>query len=214
MSSLIDDHRIDGVASGILGEDYNYVISDGNFYVGDTQWHSDYRIAKPSIKAAFYLDEVTADTGALRVIPGSQKIDDTFSNTLHEMMPTQRESHTEEPLGVYGDQIPAVALESKPGDLVCFDRRIKHASFGGGTRRRMFTMVFEPHGEDETDMAAIRRHIGQLSIFWCERAYGEVMINTASPQRMVHLQQRLANDGHLPELTRKAKLEMDEPQRG
>ena len=25
----------------LLGEDYNYASSDGNYYVGDTKWHSD-----------------------------------------------------------------------------------------------------------------------------------------------------------------------------
>ena len=42
MSSLIDDPRLDGMASGILGDDYNYVLSDGNFYVGDAQWPVSY----------------------------------------------------------------------------------------------------------------------------------------------------------------------------
>ena len=213
MSSLIDDPRLDGMASGILGDDYNYVLSDGNFYVGDTQWHSDYRIPKPSIKAAFYLDEVAAESGALRVIPGSHMINDNFSSTLHEIMPSGREANTQALLGIYGDQVPAVALESKPGDLVCFDRRIKHASFGGSSRRRMFTIVFEPHYEDN-ELEKVHDHIGSLSRFWCDRAYGETMIRTASPQRMVHLEQRLANDSHLAELTRKARLEMKEPARG
>ena len=48
-----------------------------------------------------------------------------------------------------GKDIPAAALETMPGDLVVFDRRIKHASFGGGTRRRMFTMVLEQRYRDE-----------------------------------------------------------------
>ena len=41
LSALIDDPRIDGVASALLGDDYNYETSDGNFYVGNTRWHSD-----------------------------------------------------------------------------------------------------------------------------------------------------------------------------
>ncbi|MCX8214072.1 MAG: hypothetical protein OTJ97_06140 [SAR202 cluster bacterium] len=40
------------------------------------------------------------------------------------------------------------------------------------------------------------------------------MVETANPARMVHLEQRLANDDHLPELVRKAREEMDEPSRG
>ena len=213
LSGLLDDPRIDGIASAILGDNYNYVVSDGNYYVGDTHWHSDFRLPKPTIKAAFYLDEVRADSGCLRVIPGSHRLDDVYGTALHGMMPAGRESHTEKTLGIPGREVPAVALASRPGDLVCFDRRIKHASFGGGTRRRMFTIILEPrYGDDELDL--IRAHIGTFSRFWAERAYGEIMIKTASPQRMVHLEQRLANDGHLAELTRKAKQQMEEPARG
>lgn len=41
LSSLIDHLLIDGFLSAVLGDDYNYSSSDGNFYAGDTNWHSD-----------------------------------------------------------------------------------------------------------------------------------------------------------------------------
>ena len=47
-----------------------------------------------------------------------------------------------------------------------------------------------------------------------ERAYGEAMIRTASPERMRHLEQPLSNDGHLAELSRQARERMAEPSRG
>ena len=213
LCGLLDDPRLNGIATTILGDDYNYTLSDGNFYVGETNWHSDFRLPKQTIKAAFYLDEVTRDSGCLRVIPGSHKTGDVFAMSLIDMMPSQRQQRIQETLGIHGSDVPGFALESRPGDLVCFDRRIKHASFGGGTRRRMFTMVLEPrYPDDELDI--LRTHIGTLSRFWAERAYGDTMIDTAGPERMVHLEQRLANDGHLAELTRRAKQEMDEPDRG
>ena len=212
---LLDDPRIEGVAGDILGHDFNYSNSDGNFYVGDTGWHSDLGHAAPylTMKIAFYLDEVTKDTGCLRVIPGSHTSGDSFAGTLSDMMPSMKEFTTEEALGVAGKDIPAGALETMPGDLVVFDRRIKHASFGGGTRRRMFTMVLEQRYRDE-DLPDLRNKIGTLSRWWMERAYGPTMIETAGPGRMVHLKQRLANDGHLAELSQKAREEMAEPSRG
>ena len=39
--SLVDDPRIDGLATSLLGEEWNLMGSDGNYYAGDTQWHSD-----------------------------------------------------------------------------------------------------------------------------------------------------------------------------
>jgi len=40
------------------------------------------------------------------------------------------------------------------------------------------------------------------------------MVATAGPERMVHLEQPMANDGHLAALALKARAEMDEPSRG
>jgi hypothetical protein len=34
LSSLIDDPRLDGIFVSLMGGDYNYIGSDGNFYVG------------------------------------------------------------------------------------------------------------------------------------------------------------------------------------
>ena len=199
LCSLIEDQRLDGIPTAILGNDYNYVSSDGNFYVGDTPWHSDFSRPKKTIKAAFYLDEVMRDSGCLRVIPGSHKIGDTFETLLKETIITESLKETLA-LGVHASEVPSFALECKPGDLVCFDRRIKHASFGGGTHRRMFTIIFEPrYPDDELDI--LRSIIGINEGFLAKRAYGDIMINTAGPKRMVHLEQRLANDGHLAELT-------------
>ena len=212
LSALLDDPRIDAFASAVLGSDYNYKSSDGNLHVSDTAWHSDAVFPKPTIKAAFYLDEVTEATGCLRVIPGSHKTGDVYATAFSDMIPQVDQQHIEQTLGLHGSQVPAVALESRPGDLVCFDRRIKHAAFGGGTRRRMFTVILEPrHAEDELD--SLRANIAVLARYWLEQAYGEIMIKTASPERMVHLEQRMANDDHLPELARKAREEMDEPER-
>jgi hypothetical protein len=50
--------------------------------------------------------------------------------------------------------------------------------------------------------------------FWVERAYGEAMIRTATPERMRHLEQPLANDSHLAELSCQARERMAEPSRG
>ena len=215
MSALLDDPRILGIAGSLLGDDFNYTASDGNYYVGDTGWHSDGYVDRKymSVKMAFYLDPVTQDTGCLRVIPGSHKVGDGFAEMLHETVPNSKTNRTEDIWGVTGSEVPAAALETQPGDLLMFNHSIKHASFGGDTRRRMFTInLQERHAEE--DLGELREDIAVLARFWHERAYGETMLRTASPERMVHLEQRLANDGRLPDLVRKAKEEMAEPSRG
>ena len=201
----------------MLRDDYNFYTSDGNFYVGDTLWHSDgYRDTKYlSFKLAFYLDPVTADTGCLRVIPGSHKYRDTFADSLQKV--TDLRSEVDNPSmelwGVDGSDVPAIPLEVKPGDLLMFNHRLKHSSWGGGDRRRMFTLNFEQRYAEE-DIEQLKARIGSLARFWADRAYGDLMIETASPKRMVHLEQYLANDGHLAEMARDAREKMDEPSRG
>lgn len=215
LSALLDDQRILGIAGSLLGDDFNYTASDGNYYVGDTGWHSDRYVDRKymSIKVAFYLDPVTEDTGCLRVIPGSHKSGDRFAEMLHEAAPGSKINRIEEAWGISGAEVPALALETQPGDLLLFNHSTKHASFGGGTRRRMFTINFQKRHAKE-DLEDLRNEIAGLARFWHEKAYGETMLRTAGPDRMVHLEQRLANGRHLPELVRKAKEEMAEPSRG
>ncbi len=214
LSALLDDPRIDGTASDLLGDDYTYAASDGNFYVGDTRWHSDGYARTPYryLKFAFYLDPVARDSGCLRVIPGSHHRGDRYAEGLHDIMSSIRTERAAERLGVSGSELPAAALESQPGDVVMFDQDLKHASFGGGTRRRMFTMNMSERFADD-DVEALRQDVASLARFWCTRAYGPAMIETAGPRRMRHLEQRLAHDDHLPELVRQARREMRAPAR-
>jgi hypothetical protein len=215
LSSLLDDPRIDGIAASILGEDYNYAISDGNFYVGDTQWHPDFSHRKvASFKMAFYLDPVGRNSSCLRVIPGSHNLGDQYAQALREVVPNDKSSQTAALWGVRGSEVPSVALEIRSGDLIMFNHRTVHASFGGGTRRRMFTLNMEGR-YGEADLPALGddmvRTTGRAMH---ESAYGEAIVRTASPPRMVHLEQRIANDGHLPELVSRLREERDGPGRG
>ena len=215
LSALLDDPRIDDVAGELAGNDYNYTGSDGNFYVGNSRWHSDgyARSAYRNIKFAFYLDPVGHDSGCLRVIPGSHHRGDDYAESLQNIMSSQRTWTMADRVGVSGQELPAVALETHPGDMLMFNQDLKHASFGGGTRRRMFTInVSERFADDDLD--ELRKDIAGQARFWIERAYGDAMIRTAGPRRMRHLEQRLANDNHLPELVRQARQAMSEPSRG
>ena len=215
LSALLDDPRVDDVASELVGDDYNYAGSDGNFYVGNSRWHSDgyARSAYRNIKFAFYLDPVARDSGCLRVIPGSHHRGDDYAESLQNIMSSQRTWTMADRLGVTGQQMPAVALETHPGDVLIFNQDLKHSSFGGGTRRRMFTINVSERFADG-DLDELRKDIGGQARFWIERAYGDAMIRTAGPGRMRHLEQRLANDDHLPELVRQARQATSEPSRG
>ena len=209
LCALLDDERIVGIASSLLGDDFNYTGSDGNYYVGDTNWHSDgWHTKYTYIKIALYLDPLTRDTGCLRVIPGSHRNGDWFADTLQGKV-----RKSEENFGIHGRDVPAIALETIPGDLLLFNHNTKHAAFGGGSARRMFTINLSQRYRDE-DLADLREYVGHLSRFWVDRAYSEKMVRTADSARLRHLEQIMANDYHLAALSRKARAEMAEPSRG
>jgi hypothetical protein len=215
LCSLLDDERVEAIGAGLLGTDFNYMSSDGNYFVGDTGWHSDGYLRAPgyrSIKLAFYLDPVGRDTGGLRVIPGSHRIGDAYAEGVHETIPTSGSNQTEANWDIAGTEVPAIVLEAVPGDLVVFDHRIKHAAFGGGTQRRMFTINLQERFREE-DEELLRECIASLAGFWTERAYDPAIVESAGPARMRHLEQRLAHDDHLPALVTEARQEMDEPSR-
>ena len=111
-----------------------------------------------------------------------------------------------------GTDVPAVVLEVQPGDLIAFNHRIKHASFGGGTSRRMFTINLQQRFRDE-DQELLRECVASLAGFWYDRVYTPLMVETAGPERMRHLEQRLAHADHLPDLVAKARQKMSEPNR-
>ena len=112
LCTLLDDSRVVGIASDILGDDFNYASGDGNYYSGDTGWHADGGYPEIfAIKIAYYLDPLRRDTGCLRVMPGSHR-PDSFWRTENV---SPRDS--QELWGVPPSEVPGnVALETNPGD--------------------------------------------------------------------------------------------------
>jgi hypothetical protein len=209
LSSLLDDPHILAIAASTCGDDFAYCSSDGNYYVGDTGWHSDTISPNyPYVKIALYLDPLTRDTGALRVIPGSHLFGDRYADQVHRQI-----GRSDQFWNMSGKDVPAAALETQPGDVVCFNQNLKHASFGGGQWRRMFTINFTSRFTEDR-MEDMRNYISSFARFWVNRVYGDAMLRTATPERLRHMDQLMANDGFLAELSRKARETMPEPARG
>ncbi|MGA7305961.1 MAG: phytanoyl-CoA dioxygenase family protein [Rhodothermales bacterium] len=197
LCALLDRDDIIAAVSNLIGSDFNYMGSDGNYYAGDTTWHRDGHMASNSyIRVALYLDRVTHDTGCLRVMPGSHT--DAGLELWHD--PVLRDS--ERVWSLHQRDLPSYSIESEPGDVLIFSHRLLHASFGGGSSRRMFTMNLGRHAQTEQEiddlieygsLHFVRNGIGQ--------PYADQMIATASPQRRVHLSQfpmywQASNDRH------------------
>ena len=165
----LDDTRIHDIAASILGDDFNYTTGDGNLYVGDTRWHSDGYSPNqiPSIKITFYLDPLTRDTGAARVIPGSHRCGEAFAEDLQENI-----KDIDDRWGVTPEELPCVVVETVPGDIVAFWHNTKHAAFGGSKRRRTFTMNFCEHVPDDR-LEEFQDTLSKEGRFWIDRLLGE-----------------------------------------
>lgn len=207
LSSLLDDARVVGICSSLLGDDFNYLTSAGNKYVGDTGWHSDTLMEKrwpgdlKSINLSFYLDPVTKDTGCLRVIPGSHFIGDQFTENLKASFASR---DLTELWGVDRTEVPSVPLEIRPGDLLVFNNYMKHASFGGGNNRRVLLVNFSRHYTDD-HLDELYEYISTFAPYWVEDLIGEETLRTADENRMQHLRQILEHQGHLAALSRQAR---------
>ncbi|MBP9912748.1 MAG: phytanoyl-CoA dioxygenase family protein [Opitutaceae bacterium] len=184
LCALLDHPGILEAVGNLIGPDFNYVSSDGNYYSGDTTWHLD--TAYPSnsyIKVAFYLDRVTRDTGALRVIPASHR-----DEMLHVWNDVTLRGAPQN-YGCEQRDLPAYALESEPGDVLIFSHRLRHASFGGGNRRRMFTMNLGRRARTPQEIEDFIGYVGQWAKHASGEPYGPAMLAGAPPARKVHFAQ-------------------------
>ena len=204
LCALLDDARIIGLCNEVLGEDFNYASGDGNYYSGDTGWHPDGNLNQLfAVKIAFYLDPLARDSGCLRVLPGSHH-PDHFVRAQHIDLNNAQALFGVEPRDMPGN----LALETQPGDLVIFNHDLYHASFGGSTRRRMFTMnLTRPCSTQRTwkrcaSMSA-SAHRWRTAWIWAGMLSYRTT-STAGPQRMRHLRQCAdLHDELFPQFARK-----------
>jgi hypothetical protein len=142
---LRDDPRVANLASALLGHERTYTGSVGNVFNSYIYWHSDYfRSNVPQgtkIKIAFYLDDLDADRGALRVIPGTNH-QGSFRDSIYDENRIAKPGDLARVFGVPEDELPCWAIASQPGDVVVFNNTTLHANFNGGPNRRMFSLQF------------------------------------------------------------------------
>jgi Phytanoyl-CoA dioxygenase (PhyH) len=185
LHKLLEDDRIYLSVEQVLGPGFVWIGSDGNLYVGDTGWHPDNSASYRRLKVAFYLDPVGAQTGCLRVIPGSHL--PGMGDKLREFWPIDKT--LESPFGISGSQVPFFPLESLPGDVVFFNQRLFHSAYGGRTGRRMFTLNFGAKPSGEPDYDYLRRmyqnnikNQDEMGYTKRDRIYTDAFLHSDSPR--------------------------------
>ncbi len=174
LCALLDNARVDGLLSGLLGADYNYLGSGGEMYVGDSLWHPDcHGDPVVQVKWAMYLDPLTRDTGALRLVPGSHRQGWQGNLDTHALW------------GVGMEKVPCVVSDNQPGDVIVFNQMTLHNALGGGNRRRMLNILACSVCRTETEQAFLRRRLPASR----EELHWDIMRGTATARRMRHLEQ-------------------------
>ena len=155
-ASMPEDPRVLVPAQQLCGKDVIGNGTDAHFALGNTNWHADtgwqpdFIEKREAVKYHFTLDPVTAETGALRFVPGTHLLRGKervlFGQNIDEMSP---------------EDVPCHAAATHPGDVIIFDIRIWHASIGGPPGRR--TSNIEYFSNPDTEEAAEKlREIGRL----------------------------------------------------
>jgi hypothetical protein len=137
--SLLD--RAETVAAAAFGGPVLPTRAKGTRYYGETPWHTDSDLPLRSVGFLAYLEPVGADSGALRVIPGSHH--PQFREAIRGMSATCLRDQS----------LPGHVVAIEPGDMIVLDERVLHASFGGGIRRQWRVDYVSAAADTEVNLA-------------------------------------------------------------
>ena len=155
---LVDD-RIYETMEALLGPDFFLMHTHGAVFRGDPPWHADLPPDNPEPwkpithgKIAMYFDSLGKDTGCLRVIPGSHRR--PYVDHLRALSHAADEPQTML-FGVADEDVPCVALESEPGDVIVFTERVFHGAYGSKIGRLQITAEYNSNPTTEEQIAEL-----------------------------------------------------------
>lgn len=133
---VADDPRFYQGAAELLGTLVVPTPPIATCFTSNAGWHTDQGPAVGGVKFLAHLQPRTAADGALRVIPGSH--DPGFAFRLRSFWAADPAGQ-----GFPGWPVPAVVLETEPGDVIAFDVHLCHSS-AGGHHRLAWTIEYLP----------------------------------------------------------------------
>ena len=195
--NMLDHPNLASIAEDLLGEDCIFFgSSDGQIHSGDTNWHrdlvwpnyddtdwdSDIDSPSPAIEAklTFYLDDAAPGKGCLSFIPGSHLWPRHFRDL--EKQPDQ------DVLGYPTRDIPGrYDLAADKGDVIVFQTRILHSSWGGGQNRRQMAWMMRTAPRTQGDIDSIAGFNKEYAEKWSKktgRLVSDRLFETADSRRM------------------------------
>jgi hypothetical protein len=149
-SLACDDPRLIDAAGQLLGGPVIPECPEGILYYFEAGWHTDDGIGVRGVKFAAYFDELTGDTGALRLVPGSHHPEQNARLAAYSCR--RGPARTDAEAAAYQASIPGYIADTSPGDVIAFDLDTWHAS-AGGRDRLAWTAVYQrcPETDSERD---------------------------------------------------------------
>jgi ectoine hydroxylase-related dioxygenase (phytanoyl-CoA dioxygenase family) len=171
---LLDNDDLFELVEDLIGEDFVFSVSEGVQHFGGTRWHHDAISPEGHIhlKVVFFVDPVRADSGCLRVIPGTQF--KSFRDTLKQ--------DGEEILAMGADTPGAYAIEADPGDAVVFIVKCYHGAFGDSPRRAIYLNFIQNPATPEQELYVTGLYESDASRGWAY--YTPELFADATPKRM------------------------------
>ena len=153
-ASLTEDERLYGPARQIFGQNvimlewraYQYFTRDGTFWHGNDGDVTHGRYLYGARYQFPVFEPVRAETGALRVIPGSHHVG--FQTHVKEVSAAGLLREIE--------GVNCVVCEAEPGDVVAFDTRVYHATAPYGRERRVASGIYWHYPETPEEIAVTR----------------------------------------------------------
>ncbi|MCY4091699.1 MAG: phytanoyl-CoA dioxygenase family protein [Caldilineaceae bacterium] len=177
-TNMLVDDRIWATVEALLGPGFIWNGSGGslnNEGVNDKgihHWHTD-RPREPHANTYsfhLYLERLRADTGALRLIPGSHK-----PPLYDELLPLNEQTGetARKFLGLSPTEMPGVVIECDPGDIVFFSQKIYHGVYGMQPGRRFLKLRFAGKLETDEQIASFMRYNRRGSVYQPEEAFAK-----------------------------------------
>jgi len=125
-SLVCDDPRLIGAAARLLGGPVIPECPERVLYFFEAGWHTDDGIGVPGVKFTAYFGQLTAGTGALRLVPGSHHPEPNARLAAYSRRqePARGEAEAAESQASF----PGFAADTSPGDVIAFDLHTWHAS--------------------------------------------------------------------------------------
>ncbi len=149
--SYLDDPRILDALENLIGEGCVLCASDAQRTVGNSKWHHDSTIpmeeGRPDeyvmLKVQMYFEDLKRGRGCLSVLPGSHK--KGYGEALRAVWKIESpiDPQTPTPMGATPPEMPgALPIETRPGDIIFFNQKLGHSSWGGPRGRRFLGLTF------------------------------------------------------------------------